>query len=87
LVSALEGQQFLIITVSVMAPPDTHSKLVQAAAKAGVPYVMPNCYGEDFTDDDEKFSKENIVGDVCRTRIAEIEAAGVSLWVALVCGF
>jgi uncharacterized protein YbjT (DUF2867 family) len=26
LVSALEGQQLLIITVSVMEPPDTHSK-------------------------------------------------------------
>jgi tryptophan synthase beta chain len=41
--AALEGQQILIITLSVAAPQDTHSKLIKAAAKAGVPYVMPNC--------------------------------------------
>ncbi|KAK9234763.1 hypothetical protein V1525DRAFT_391124 [Lipomyces kononenkoae] len=45
LVSALEGQEFLIITLSVMAPPDTQSKLVQAAATGGIKYVMPNTSG------------------------------------------
>jgi len=46
LVKALKGQHFLVITLSVSAPPDTHSKLTSAAAKAGVPYVMPNIYGK-----------------------------------------
>jgi tryptophan synthase beta chain len=43
IIAALKGQQFLIITMSVTAPRDTHSRLVKAAAKADVPYVMPNC--------------------------------------------
>lgn len=42
IVDALKGQQFLIITMAVTAPADTESKLIRAAAKAGVPYVMPN---------------------------------------------
>lgn len=50
LVDALKGQQVLIITMSVMAPPDTHSKLVEAAAKAGVSYIIPNMWGFDPLD-------------------------------------
>ncbi|RLL96313.1 hypothetical protein CFD26_105345 [Aspergillus turcosus] len=85
LVAALQNQQFLIITLSVTAPKDTQSKLIQAAAKAGVRYVMPNCYGGDVTN--EKLRKESLAGEPVRQACAEIEAAGVSVWVALVCGF
>ncbi|GIK02047.1 hypothetical protein Aspvir_006090 [Aspergillus viridinutans] len=85
LVAALQNQQFLIITLSVTAPKDTQSKLIQAAAKAGVPYVMPNCYGVDITN--EKLRKESLAGDPVRQACAEIEETGVSVWVALVCGF
>lgn len=46
LVKALEGQQFLVITLSASAPSDLHSRLTSAAAKAGVPYVMPNIYSK-----------------------------------------
>ncbi|KAK3292007.1 uncharacterized protein B0H64DRAFT_468915 [Chaetomium fimeti] len=45
LVAALQGQQFLAITLGVAAPEDLHGKIVTAAGKAGVPYVMPNVYG------------------------------------------
>ncbi|KAL5341365.1 hypothetical protein BJX70DRAFT_395755 [Aspergillus crustosus] len=47
LVAALRGQQVLLITMSVIAPRDTVVKLVRAAAEAGVPYVLPNWYGHD----------------------------------------
>ncbi|KAJ5279291.1 NAD(P)-binding protein [Penicillium angulare] len=47
LVEALRGQQALIITMSLAAPPDTISKLSKAAAKAGIPYVLPNWLGID----------------------------------------
>lgn len=47
LVSAFKGQQFLIITLGVFAPADTHANLVKAAGEAGVPYIMPNWYGGD----------------------------------------
>ncbi|KAF4210464.1 hypothetical protein CNMCM8980_001138 [Aspergillus fumigatiaffinis] len=85
LVSALQNQQFLIITMNVTAPKDTQSKLIQAAAKAGVPYVMPNCYGCDITN--EKLRNEMLGGEPVRQACAEIEATGISEWVALVCGF
>ncbi|KAF5674604.1 oxidoreductase like [Fusarium denticulatum] len=48
LVEALKGQDFLVITLALTAPPDTHSKLVRAAGKAGVSYIVPNAYGVDF---------------------------------------
>ncbi|RTE75256.1 hypothetical protein BHE90_010295 [Fusarium euwallaceae] len=48
LVEALEGQDFLVITMALTAPPDTHSKIVTAAGKAGVPYIVPNAYGVNF---------------------------------------
>ncbi|KUJ10990.1 putative oxidoreductase CipA [Mollisia scopiformis] len=83
LVAALQGQQFLAITLSVSAPPDAHSKLVKAAAKAGVPYVMPNIYGSDVFN--ERLMKDRIY-DV-DSRYKEIESLGVSSYVILVCGF
>jgi hypothetical protein len=45
IVEALKGQDILIITMAVTAPPGTHNKLVKAAADAGVPWVMPNEFG------------------------------------------
>lgn len=47
LLEALRGQQVLIITMSVAAPRDTVSKIIRAAVKAGVPYVLPNWFGVD----------------------------------------
>lgn len=84
LVAALQDQQFLIITLSVTALPDTQSKLVQAGAKAGVPYVMPNGYGTDFTN--ALFAKETVSGNHVRAACTETEDTGVSSWIALVCG-
>lgn len=42
LVESLKGQQLLIITMHARANPDAQAKLVDAAVKAGVSYVMPN---------------------------------------------
>ncbi|PWY86476.1 NAD(P)-binding protein [Aspergillus sclerotioniger CBS 115572] len=85
LVTALQGQQFLVITLPVKAPPDTQSKLLQAAVKAGVPYIMPNGYGSDFTND--ALAKATRRGDVIRKSLQEIEATNVCSWITLVCGF
>lgn len=60
IVEALKGQQFLIITMSVRAPLEAQAKLVDAAAKAGVPYVMPNAWGSDPLD--EKLSEDIMFG-------------------------
>lgn len=84
LVAALKGQHFLIITLSVFTPPDTHGKIVKAAVKAGVPYIMPNVYGFDFQN--RKLSEESMYGITGLEYCAEIEGLGGS-YVAMVCGF
>lgn len=75
-------QEFLIITLSVTAPSDTHSKLVKATAAAGVPYVMPNCYGSDIRN--PKLASEPF-GAMVKAQIDEIESLGL-LYVSLACG-
>jgi NmrA-like family len=84
LVSALEGQQFLI-TMAVTAPRHTQNKLVRAAAKAGVPYIMPNWYGCDFAN--KELGKAIHLGLVGQETVDEIESLGVSQWAILACGF
>ncbi|KAG6368364.1 hypothetical protein INS49_002569 [Diaporthe citri] len=45
--SSRKGNEFLLIILALGAPEDTHRKLVEAAAKAGVQYVLTNAYGVD----------------------------------------
>ncbi|PWY83332.1 oxidoreductase CipA-like protein [Aspergillus heteromorphus CBS 117.55] len=85
LVAALQGQDCLIITLAVTAPPDTQSQLVQAAAQAGIRYIMPNVWGCDVLHD--PLARSGLQWDRSRAIFAEIEATGVCAWVALVCGF
>ncbi|OAA65665.1 isoflavone reductase family protein [Niveomyces insectorum RCEF 264] len=84
LVAALRGQDFLMITLSVRAPPDTSNKLVAAAAAAGIKYVMPNVYGSNPLNapmfDDMGF------GPAYRTSMATMQAAGLQP-IVLACGF
>lgn len=82
LVLALKGQQFLVITLSVRAPADVHSKIVHAAVKAGVPYIMPNAYGFDVRN---KSLNEGGLYDNSK-RYTEIESLGAS-YIVMVCGF
>ncbi|KAE8155309.1 hypothetical protein BDV25DRAFT_146469 [Aspergillus avenaceus] len=85
LVSALTGQDALIITLPVKTAPDTQSKIVQAAAKAGVKYIMPNVWGCNATNE-ELTSSVPHWEHLCDP-FREIEKIGVSSWVALVNGF
>jgi hypothetical protein len=67
------------------APPDTHSKLVRAAAEAGVPYIMPNSYGIDF------YGKPQLLDDIpvlkyVQANINEVQELGVN-WIALTTNF
>ncbi|KAL4817032.1 hypothetical protein BDW67DRAFT_184108 [Aspergillus spinulosporus] len=84
IVAALKGQQFLIITMAPTAPRDTHSKLVRAAAKSGVPYIMPNEYGGDI--DNVRLGEATLLGPVAKANRDEIEALGMQ-WVTMCCGF
>ncbi|OJJ38319.1 hypothetical protein ASPWEDRAFT_148461 [Aspergillus wentii DTO 134E9] len=85
LIAALIGQDFLVITLALSAPPDTHSKLVRAAAKAGVRYIMPNAYGTDF------YSNPKLLDDIPALKyilanVQEIEELGIN-WIALTPNF
>ncbi|KAI9743487.1 MAG: hypothetical protein M1818_002800 [Claussenomyces sp. TS43310] len=84
IIAALKGQQFLIITMAPTAPRDTHSKLVRAAAKAGIPYVMPNGYGGDINN--IKFGEDTMLGPVAEANRDEIERLGMQ-WITVCCGF
>ncbi|KAL4778900.1 hypothetical protein BJX76DRAFT_342262 [Aspergillus varians] len=84
IVAALKGQQFLVITMAPTAPRDTHSKLVQAAAKAGIPYVMPNGYGADI--DNIKLGQDTMLGPIAKASRDEIERLGMQ-WITVCCGF
>lgn len=84
IVAALKDQQFLIITMAPTAPRDTHSKLVQAAAKAGVPYIIPNGYAGDI--DNIKLGEEPMLGPIAKANRDEIERLGMQ-WITVCCGF
>ena len=83
LISALRGQQFLIITLSVRAPAEVHTNLVKAAGKAGVPYVMPNIFGGDFNN--KALMEDALMGKLYQDRLDDFENSGTSN-VTLVCG-
>lgn len=85
LIAALKGQDFLVITLALSAPPDTHSKLVKAAAKAEVPYIMPNAYGTDI------YGNQKLLNDIpalefILANVKEIEELGSS-WIGLTPNF
>lgn len=86
LVDALQGQQVLIISLSPQAAPDTHHRLVVAAAKAGVPYVVPNGWGWLWLNDEEK-CKKSIHGETVYQNLKDVEAQGVSSWICVCCSF
>lgn len=83
LISALQGQQFLVISLSVSAPPDLHGRIVKAAGEAGVPYVMPNLYGGDIQN--PAVMMEGTFGENYKKRLSEFEGVPTS-WIGLVCG-
>ncbi|KAK1657874.1 hypothetical protein BDP55DRAFT_595230 [Colletotrichum godetiae] len=85
IVKALTGQQYLIITMKSTVGQETQNKLVQAAAKAGVPYVMPNAWGPDPKNDE--MMKDALLGSSFQGAVKEIERLGVSEWIIMSCGF
>ncbi|KAK5627652.1 hypothetical protein RRF57_003367 [Xylaria bambusicola] len=84
LVAALQGQEFLAIVLSSMAPPETHSLIVKAAGKAGVSYIMPTTYGADITN--ENFVRDELYHQGALAKVKEIESLGLS-HITMCCGF
>jgi hypothetical protein len=85
LVEAMKGQDFLVITMALTAPPETHSKLVRAAVKAGVSYIVPNAYGVDFYGHPKLEEDIPVLGYV-HASVKEIEGVGAK-WFAITPSF
>lgn len=84
LISALQGQDFLVVTLALGVPEDTHRKLNSAAAKAGVRFVLANAYGIDL------YGKESLkndlpVGKIINDNIEHAAKVGLT-WFALFTG-
>ena len=77
IVSALKGQEFLIITLSVSAPKDLHERIVKAAAKAGVRWIMPNIFGGDAMN--EGLPDNELQGPLYAGPLSHVKEAGVAV--------
>ena len=87
LVSALQGQEVLIITLNVMAPPDSQKRLINAAVEAGVKYVMPNEYSADYSN--ASLAEDSLLGPRAFEIRRHIESVGKGKthWIALSSSF
>jgi hypothetical protein len=85
IVEALKGHDALIITMSVMAPAGQQEKLIRAAAEAGVPWIVPDHYGSDLTN--QQAGDDILIVAGKKKELALIESLGVSSWVAITCSF
>ena len=85
LIEALKGQEALIITMAATAPPEQQTKLIEAAAAANVPWVLPNEFGGDPTE--VEMQKDNFLGERKTKYRDQIEKLGKSSWIGIVCNF
>jgi hypothetical protein len=84
----LTGIKFLVITLPATAPPDLHSRIVNAAAAAGVKYIMPNYYGYALSERTANIPADPLLNSFERfiNDVRAVSSQGVK-FVALVCGF
>ncbi|KAI1108294.1 putative oxidoreductase CipA [Nemania sp. NC0429] len=85
LAEALEGHDALVITLSVRAPQDTQAKLIEAAAAANVPFVLPNEWGLDH--DHGTLGADSLMGPGALAARKKVEELGKSSWIAMTTGF
>jgi len=82
LVSALKGQDMFIIILAFTAPPDMQTKLIEAAAKAGVPWIIPCEFGSD--NGNPEMSAAVPMNSAKAQYREKIEALGKSNWIGIV---
>ncbi|OQO10141.1 hypothetical protein B0A48_04498 [Cryoendolithus antarcticus] len=84
LTSALQNQDFLIISLSATAPRDAQTKLIAAAAEAGVKWIMPSEYGTDVAARPD-VGQDILLGPGMLAARKQIVDAGMS-FVGVACG-
>ncbi|KAJ4246523.1 hypothetical protein NW762_013463 [Fusarium torreyae] len=82
--SALEGQQLLIITLANGVDAEVHNRIVRAAGKAGVRYIIPNIYAANAVVNNKGAVDHLFPAAALRDLLTEIERVGVSSWIVLV---
>lgn len=87
LVEALKGQDVLIITLPVMTPRETHTKLIDAAVEAGVGWIMPNEWGVDVAKVEMGTDVLVRAGIVAIREYIEKVGSGKTSWMGLCTGF
>ena len=87
MVTALKGQDVLVVTLSVTAPSDTQIKLIDAAVEAGVKWIIPNEWGYDIAQ--VAMMKDTMLYDRLVDVRKHIEKTGgnKTRWIGLSCGF
>lgn len=83
LVTALRGQDVLIITMAVTAPPGQEKKLIAAAVDAKVRWVLPNEWGYEYSD---AAGRDVFLGPAKKEIREHIESVGLQ-WIGAACGF
>ena len=79
--SALQGQDVLVITLSVMTSPDVQTNFIKAAAKAGVPWILPNEFGNDGANEELTKAIPILAGKKKYRDL--IEELGKSSWIGI----
>ncbi|EXK43259.1 hypothetical protein FOXG_15380 [Fusarium oxysporum f. sp. lycopersici 4287] len=84
--SALKDQQLLIITLAVNVDPEVHHRIVRAAGKADIRYIIPNIYAANVVIENQGSVDEFFPAAPPINLLKEIEHVGVSSWILLVGG-
>ncbi|KAK3721770.1 hypothetical protein LTR37_002935 [Vermiconidia calcicola] len=87
LVEALRGQDVLVITMGVMAPKESQTRLIDAAVEAGVRWILPNDWGVDHTN--ENLANDTMLGARYEEIHAHVETVGgdKTHWIGVSCSF
>jgi hypothetical protein len=85
LTTALQSIDFLIITLAATAPTDLHPRIVNAAAAAGVKYIMPNYFGYALSSSTSNRTPDPILDSFERS-VTDVRSSGLK-FIALACGF
>ncbi|KAF2971514.1 hypothetical protein GQX73_g2075 [Xylaria multiplex] len=85
LTKALEGQDALVITLSIRAPEGTQEKIIEAAAAANVPFVLPNEWGIESSHG--TLGVDVLMGPRAAAAKKKIEELGKSSWISMTTGY
>ncbi|VUC26967.1 unnamed protein product [Clonostachys rosea] len=85
LVQILKGHEFLVIALAGSAPFEIEKNCIVAAGKAGVPFVMTNCFSIDF--ENQRLAEESCTANLVLPALRAVEETQVCAWIPMMCSF